>query len=81
MGCLYSVYEQNLITVPDEEELSTALTQLRYKVVTSNGKIRIEAKDEMRKRLKRSPDRADSLLLSFATPREATAVGVWVVDT
>ncbi len=54
--------------LPDEEELTTDLTQLRYRVVNSNGKIRIEETDEMKKRLKRSPDRADSLMLAYATP-------------
>ena len=67
---LRQLFEANEIMLPDEEELTTDLTQLRYRVVNSNGKIRIEEKDEMKKRLKRSPDRADSLMLAYATPPE-----------
>jgi hypothetical protein len=33
--------------------------------VMSNGKIKIESKDEIKKRIKRSPDRADSLANTF----------------
>jgi hypothetical protein len=33
------------------------------------GRVQIEAKDEVRKRLGRSPDNADALLLAFYTPR------------
>jgi phage terminase large subunit len=67
---LRQLFEANEIVLPDEEELATDLTQLRYKVVNSNGKIRIEEKDEMKKRLKRSPDRAASLMLAYALPPE-----------
>ena len=31
----------------------------------SNGKIKIESKEEIKKRIKRSPDRADSLANTF----------------
>lgn len=41
------------------------LTVPRYKIADSSGKILIEAKDDIRERLGRSPDIADALLLAF----------------
>ena len=40
---------------------------------TSNGKIQIEAKEDLENRLGRSPDRADAVVLAFSrwTPRKA----------
>lgn len=43
------------------------------------GKIRIEKKDEIRKRLGRSPDNADALLLAYYTPPNTAASGLaWI---
>lgn len=41
------------------------LTASKYKIVDSNGKIQIEKKDEIIKRLGSSPDHSDALLLCF----------------
>lgn len=43
--------------------------------VNSTGKVQIEAKDELRSRIGRSPDRADAAAMAFAdfTPRTTTA--------
>lgn len=41
------------------------LTAPGYKIVNSEGKIKVQAKDELRTKLKRSPDEADALLLAF----------------
>ena len=40
---------------------------------TSNGKIQIEPKDDLKNRLGRSPDRADAVVLAFSgwAPRKA----------
>ena len=35
-------------------------------MITQNGLIQLESKDEVRKRLGRSPDRADAVALAFA---------------
>jgi phage FluMu gp28-like protein len=67
---LRSLFEADEIPLPHEEELTTDFTQLRYKVVNANGKIRIEEKEETKKRLKRSPDRADSLKFAHTSPPE-----------
>lgn len=42
------------------------LTAPSYKIMDSRGKIKIQAKDEIRSLLGRSPDSADALLLAFA---------------
>jgi hypothetical protein len=47
------------------ETLAKELTQPRYKY-QSSGKIKVESKDEMKKRGLRSPDIADALMLTFA---------------
>lgn len=51
--------------LPKDEDLVAELATPRYKF-TSNGKLLLESKDEMRKRGFRSPDSADALALTFA---------------
>lgn len=55
------------IAIPDDEDLRDELVAIRFKYVgKENNIIRVEAKDDMKKRLKgKSPDRADSLLLAM----------------
>jgi len=50
--------------------LRAHLTQLKYKIVNSNGTIRLEEKEEMKKRLGKSPDLSDSLCLAYYAPPE-----------
>ena len=52
--------------LPKDEILAAELTTPRYKF-TSNGKIQVESKDEMRRRGLPSPDAADSFVLTFAS--------------
>ena len=47
------------------DRLSGELTSIKYKY-TSKGQIKIEAKQEMKKRIGRSPDLADALMIAFA---------------
>jgi hypothetical protein len=49
---------------PDCDELAEELTETKWKF-RSDGKIQIEDKEEIKKRLKRSPDRADALANTF----------------
>lgn len=53
---------------PDDEDIVAELTLIHWKPPESDGKIRIEAKHEVKKRLKieSSPDVADAVMLSFA---------------
>lgn len=52
------------ISIPDDPELKKQLEEIRYKY-SSERKIKIEAKDEMKKRLGMSPDKADAVALAF----------------
>jgi hypothetical protein len=47
------------------DETLTELASPRYQIMDSQGKIKIQAKDELRSKLGRSPDSADALLLAF----------------
>ena len=52
--------------LPENDELASELAAPQYKY-TSSGKIKIESKDEMRKRGIKSPDKADALALTMAS--------------
>lgn len=54
------------VSLPNEPELATDLTSLHYKYQSSL--LLIESKEEAKKRGVKSPDRADSLALTFAEP-------------
>lgn len=49
----------------DDDELIGELTTAKYKI-QSNGKLKVEGKDEMKKRGIQSPNKADAWLLTFA---------------
>lgn len=50
--------------LPESEQLKEELASIRYRL-TSRGQIRIESKEEMKKRGVHSPDRADMLAMLF----------------
>jgi phage terminase large subunit len=52
--------------LPMDDELASELAAPLYKY-TSTGKIKIESKDDMRKRGIKSPDKADALALTMAS--------------
>jgi hypothetical protein len=45
---------------------------------TSNGKIQVEGKEELRKRIMKSPDKCDALVLTFASD---AAIGMFGANT
>jgi hypothetical protein len=51
----------------EDEELRSQLTAMRFKVVNSNGKIQLEPKQDTKKRIGRSPDRADAFVYGLWT--------------
>ncbi|TKI72633.1 terminase B [Lysinibacillus mangiferihumi] len=53
------------IEIPNDDELIAQLTSRKYRV-TSKGKIKLERKEDMKRRGLPSPDRADGLALAFA---------------
>jgi hypothetical protein len=52
------------IVIPNDEKIIQELAAIRY-LITSRGQIQIESKDQMKRRLESSPDRADMLALLF----------------
>lgn len=48
-----------------DDQVIHELTSSRYEIMDSYGKIKVEKKDQVIKRLKMSPDRAEALLLAF----------------
>ena len=57
---------KNGASLPNDPELASELTALQYEYRA--GELLIEAKENAKKRGVRSPDRADSLALTFAVP-------------
>lgn len=57
---------KNGASLPSDPELTTDLTALQYSY--RGGELLIESKDDMKKRGMKSPDRADSIALTFAEP-------------
>ena len=55
------------VKIPDDEVLCSELTSVNKKY-DSRGRLQLEEKDEIKKRLGRSPDMADALALTFAEP-------------
>jgi hypothetical protein len=54
-------------TALDDDD-AAEVTSPRYHTRNPRGRIQIESKDDIRKRLKRSPDSADALILAFHRP-------------
>ena len=59
-------------SLPEDEELRASLVTPKYKF-TSNGKIQVESKEEMKRRGLPSPDAADAFVLTLASD---AAIGV-----
>lgn len=57
-------------TIPDNDSLHADLCGIKYRT-DSNDRIKMESKQEMKKRGVRSPDEGDALALTFALPNSA----------
>jgi len=66
--------EKRDCVLPQQDELLDELTTARF-TYTSTGKLKIESKDEMRKRGHKSPDVADAFLLTFASNAARVSAG------
>jgi hypothetical protein len=62
------------VALPPDDKLTADLTSVRWST-TSSGKIRVEEKDQVKKRLGRSPDAGDALCLTFAPISIPAAMG------
>lgn len=58
-------FESRAVTMPRDNELTAELVSPKYKI-ESSGKIKVESKDDMKKRGIKSPNRADAFCLTFA---------------
>lgn len=54
------------VALPPDDQLVGELTTPQYQV-TSSGKYKVESKDDIKKRLNRSTDRADAVIMAFFT--------------
>lgn len=59
-----------LASIPNNQELRADLTAIRYSYKA--GELLLESKDDLKARGVKSPDRADSLALTFAVPAGST---------
>lgn len=59
------------IQLPADPLLSEELAQIKY-VYTASSRIQIEAKEQLKRRLGRSPDRADMLAMLFYSAWDST---------
>ena len=59
------------VWIPDDADLISELSSVKYSLLGS-GKLKVESKDEMKKRGMRSPDVADAFILTFAGRAEIT---------
>ena len=64
-GTLEARFREGDIQLPVDDVLSAQLSARKYGF-TKKGQVKIESKDEMKKRGLQSPDRADALMLAFA---------------
>ncbi|MBI4502908.1 MAG: hypothetical protein HY700_17315 [Gemmatimonadetes bacterium] len=67
------------LCLPDDDQLFADLSSLRY-FFTASGQIQLESKDETRRRLGRSPDRADAVALACAAPGVAGSACTGLAD-
>jgi hypothetical protein len=58
-------FEARDCKIPQDDTLISELSGIRYKYL-STGKLKVESKDEMKRRGQRSPDVADAFVLTFA---------------
>lgn len=63
-------FESRVASIPDDDELIEELTTPKY-VYLGSGKIAVESKKEVKARtlMQKSPDKADSLILTFASQK------------
>lgn len=67
MYALTKEWMEDVVALPNVPELTDDLMKIRRKP-SANGQLRLETKDEMRRRGEKSPDVGDSLALTFAVP-------------
>jgi hypothetical protein len=64
-------FENGIISIPDDKDLTDQLSIMRYDVET--GKIKVESKKQLKIRGENSPDEADALCLTYYLPDHSVA--------
>ena len=64
---LREALEKGEVRLPRDDDLIAELAAFRF-TYTANGKIALEPKEETKKRVGRSPDKADAMVLGFSVP-------------
>ena len=73
---LRELFEQNEVDIdPDDDKLAAQLGSIKWGI-DSRGRIKIESKDDMRKRGLPSPDRADTAAMIFSGRANAAPINV-----
>jgi hypothetical protein len=65
--------EKHDIVLLRDDDLATELNAIRYKI-TPRGQIQLEPKEDTKRRIDRSPDRADAMALAFAAAQKRKIV-------
>lgn len=66
--------------LPQDDDLLADLSGVQWRKYTSSGKLLLEEKEETKKRLGRSPDRGDAVMLAFAPARKRMKTMLFDVD-
>lgn len=69
--------------IPKDEKFQQEITAQKYQIIDSSGKITALPKDKMRQHIhpRRSPDRADAFVLTFASNAATAIHGKWAWKT
>ena len=67
-------FRDGLMDIDDNPSLVAQLSSRRY-IIQGDRRIKLESKDDFKKRARSSPDDADALAMSFGSP--GPGVGVW----
>ena len=68
------------LDLPADEELASDLLAPRYSLDSAGRRV-VEAKGETKRRLRRSPDRADAVVMAFAADRRVQPIRVAHIGT
>lgn len=66
-------FDSRAVCIPEDDKLVSELVGPKYRL-ESSGKLKVESKDDMKKRGVKSPNRADAFLLTFAGGDNASAL-------
>ena len=67
-------FKDGMVDLDDNPSIVAQLSSRRY-LIQGDRRIKLESKDEYKKRARNSPDDADALAMSFGAP--GPGIGVW----